>query len=109
MCETCWNAEQGLCLKCAPNVAVEIEAARVQGQVYGATEKAVNEGIQRGKKMDVKTEHQLVCPKCRTPTGGAKFCPNCGTKLAVSPKCPSCGAAAAEKDKFCPECGAKMA
>jgi len=49
------------------------------------------------------------CPKCNSPTMGAKFCPNCGapTKAAAAPaNCGQCGAAL-NGAKFCPECGAK--
>jgi hypothetical protein len=107
VCDTCWNAEGGLCLNCAPSAEVEIEAARAQGSVYAAGEKAALEGIQRGKKMDVKRDRQLVCPQCRAETKGAKFCPECGARLAVSMKCPSCGTEMAPGTKFCPECGTR--
>ena len=92
VCDTCWNKSKGLCLGCAPDAQVEIEAARASGEVYAAGEKAALEGIQRGKKMDVKRDRQLVCPQCGAETKGAKFCPDCGAKLAVKGACPKCAA-----------------
>jgi predicted amidophosphoribosyltransferase len=94
-------------MNCAPSAEVEIEAARAQGAVYAAGEKAALEGIQRGKQMDVKRDRQLVCPQCQAETKGAKFCPECGAKLAVSTNCSSCGTEMAPGTKFCPECGTK--
>lgn len=108
VCDTCWNTDKGLCMNCAPDAEVEIEAARAQGEVYAAGEKAALEGIQRGKKMDVKRSRQLVCPKCKTETKGAKFCPNCGFELASKLKCPGCSAEVSPGAKFCPECGQKI-
>jgi hypothetical protein len=107
VCDTCWNKGSGLCMNCAPSAEVEIEAARAQGAVYAAGEKAALEGIQRGKQMDVKRDRQLVCPQCQAETKGAKFCPECGAKLAVSSSCSSCGTEMTPGIKFCPECGAK--
>ena len=109
VCGVCWNKDKGLCLNCAPDAQVEIEAAIAQGEVYAAGEKAALEGIQRGKKMDVKRDRQLVCPDCNTETHGAKFCPNCGKQLAVTDKCPSCATSVSPGTKFCPECGSKIA
>jgi hypothetical protein len=108
VCDSCWNSAKGLCLNCAPSAEVEIEAARAQGEVYAAGEKAALEGIQRGKKMDVKRDRQLVCPKCNTETRGAKFCPNCGEKLGTKSACPECSTEVEPGTKFCPECGHKM-
>jgi len=108
VCDICWNREKGLCLNCAPSAEVEIEAARAEGEVYAVGEKAALEGIQRGKKMDVKASRQLVCPQCGAETKGAKFCPGCGAKLAVSARCPACSAEVSPGAKFCPECGKKM-
>jgi rRNA maturation endonuclease Nob1 len=108
VCDTCWNEEKGLCLNCAPSAEVEIEAARAQGEVYAAGEKAALEGIQRGKQMDVKRDRQLVCPQCGAETKGAKFCPECGAKLAVHIRCPGCSREISPGTKFCPECGKKL-
>lgn len=108
VCSTCWNAGKGLCYNCAPNAEVEIEAARASGEVSAAGEKAALEGIQRGKKMDVTRDRQLVCPECGAETKGAKFCPECGFKMAVKSACPECSAEIQPDAKFCPECGHRM-
>jgi hypothetical protein len=105
VCDRCWNADCGLCLNCAPDAAAEIEAAKAQGMLYGAGEKAALEGIRRGKRMEVKGKRQMVCPQCGEATGGSKFCPHCGAKLATERKCAGCGAKLPQAAKFCPECG----
>jgi len=104
-CDECWNTEAGLCKSCAPSAEVEIEAAKASGMVYAVGEKAALEGIQQGKKMDVKRDRQVVCPKCGTPNEGAKFCPGCGEKLSVKQFCTECGGEVPAGAKFCPECG----
>jgi hypothetical protein len=108
VCDTCWSKTKGLCLQCAPDAGVEIDAARAEGEVQAAREAAMAEGQTRGKKMDVKRDRQLVCPKCNAETHGARFCPECGEKLAVKSQCPKCSAEVAPGTKFCPECGAKL-
>ena len=108
VCDVCWNNDKGLCRECAPDAQVEIEAARAAGEVYAAGEKAALEGIQRGTKMDVKRDRQLVCPQCGAETKGAKFCSECGAKLAQKVTCPGCQAEADQAVKFCPECGRKL-
>ena len=107
MCDRCWNKEKGLCQKCAPNIAAEVEAAKAQGQTAAAVEKAAEEGRRQAVKVDVKPDRQLVCPKCNAETKGAKFCPECGEKLAVKSACPACNAEIPSGTKFCPECGKK--
>ncbi len=108
VCDQCWNTDNGLCLNCAPNAEVEIEAARAAGQTQAAGEKAALEGTRLGQNMDVKRDRQLVCPQCKAETKGAKFCPNCGYKLAVKANCPKCSAEVPAGAKFCPECGQTM-
>lgn len=105
VCASCVDKSSGMCFNCAPDVNVEIAAARAQGEVQGATESALEEGIKRGKKHDVKHDHQLVCPKCSAETHGAKFCPECGNKMGVKGQCGGCKAAIKPDAKFCPECG----
>jgi hypothetical protein len=101
VCDAGYNRDSGLCLKCAPDTEMKIEAARAQGKVYAAGEKAALEGIQRGKKMDVKRERQLVCPECDKETHGAKFCPEYGFKMAAKTACPACSAEVSPGAKFC--------
>jgi len=108
VCDKCWNKEKGLCYDCAPSVEVEIEAARNQGELDMASQRAIAEGQARAEKLDVKTDKQLVCPSCGAETHGAKFCPDCGTKLAISLQCSGCSAEVAPGTKFCPECGTKI-
>lgn len=107
-CDICWNTGKGLCRDCAPDAAVEIDAARAEGEVQSAREAARAEGLERGQELDVKRDRQLVCPQCGAETHGAKFCPQCGTKLAVTTNCPKCSAAMAPGANFCPECGEKL-
>jgi rRNA maturation endonuclease Nob1 len=108
-CTRCWNTAKGLCRQCAPDAEIEVEAARAEGEVAAAREAATEEGIRRGKTVDVKRDRQLVCPQCGAETKGAKFCPECGGKLATKTACPGCGKEAPPGVKFCPECGQKLA
>jgi hypothetical protein len=108
-CHRCWNAQKGLCRQCAPDAGVEVEAARAEGEVAAVREEATAEGLQRGKKIDVKRDRQLVCPQCGAETKGAKFCPECGAKLAQKISCPGCKSEVGPGLKFCPECGQKLA
>lgn len=106
VCDRCFNSGSGLCYNCAPDVEVEIEAARNQGEVQGATENAVAEGVRRGSRREVGRGRQLVCPACGAETHGAKFCPECGQRLGVPGVC-ACGTRIPAGAKFCPECGAR--
>lgn len=107
VCDTCWNGDRGLCLNCAPDAEVEVESAMVQGELEAAREKGIAAGRERGQKIDTGKKRQLVCPKCKTETHGAKFCPECGFQMAVKGKCSGCGAEMSPAAKFCPECGQK--
>lgn len=107
VCDKCFNAQKGLCYDCAPSVEVEVEAARNQGELEMASQRAKTEGEARGGQVDVKTDKQLVCPNCGAEAHGAKFCPECGSKLAVNLQCGGCGAELTPGTKFCPECGTK--
>jgi membrane protease subunit (stomatin/prohibitin family) len=109
VCDSCWNGDAGLCRGCAPSAELEIEAAKASGMVYAVGEKAALEGIQQGKKMDVKRDRQVVCPQCGAPNEGAKFCPECGGALSVKKFCTECGGEVPAGAKFCPDCGAKSA
>jgi len=108
VCGVCWNGERGLCLNCAPDVEVEVEAAMAEGAVQAAREKGVARGQELGAQVDTEKKRQLVCPECRTETHGAKFCPNCGKQMGVKDKCSKCSAEVAPGTKFCPECGQKL-
>lgn len=108
VCDPCFSTASGLCSNCAPDVNVAIATARAQGEVQGATGSAMEEGLARGKKRDVKRAQQLVCPSCSAETRGAKFCPECGTKMAVKASCSACSCEIEPGTKFCPECGHKQ-
>ncbi|WP_334190160.1 zinc ribbon domain-containing protein [Noviherbaspirillum sp.] len=105
VCAPCTDKASGFCLNCAPDVEVQIAAARAQAESQGAMEAAVEEGLKRGRKRDVKRDVQLVCPGCNAETRGAKFCPECGHKMAVKSNCSGCSAEIAPGTRFCPECG----
>lgn len=105
VCGQCFSVDRGLCTNCAPNVAAEVEAARTQGLIGEATQRAREEGASRAVEMDVKTQKQLVCSQCRAETHGARFCPECGTKQASAGTCGGCSATVPTGSKFCPECG----
>lgn len=105
VCRSCTDSASGLCFSCAPNVNVEIAAARAQGEIAGATEMALEEGVLRGKRRDVKRELQLTCPSCKAETHGAKFCPECGTKTTTSASCKACSSDIPLDVRFCPACG----
>ncbi len=107
VCDRCWNTAKGLCYNCAPDVEIEIEAARNQGEIQAATENAQAQGVKRGGQRDVSRDRQLVCPECKAETHGAKFCPSCGHKLAISNSCSACGTPLPPGSRFCPECGHK--
>ncbi len=108
VCDACWNTHNGLCLECAPSAEVQIESARAQGKAEKAAELAREVGQKQAEKLDVVQERQLVCPRCKTETKGAKFCPECGFNVkSANLTCPLCGVEA-KGAKFCPECGAKI-
>ncbi len=105
VCDRCWNRGKGLCLQCAPDVQAEIESAKARGETDAAIEAATEEGRSRGKKLDVKTDRQLVCPSCGEKAGGGKFCAACGAKMDTKACCPECGKPVTPADAFCRECG----
>ena len=106
VCEPCWSIAKGLCRSCAPDASVEVNAARATGEIEAAKERATEAGRQSGAAVDVSADSQLVCPKCKSETHGAKFCPECGEKLMVTLTCKQCSKAIPSGSKFCPECGA---
>jgi len=108
VCASCFDAENGLCYNCAPNVNVKITQARAQGEVSAASELANDEGKVRGARRDVTQAMQLVCPQCRCETHGAKFCPECGFKMAQQVACSSCSTQLQPGTKFCTECGTRQ-
>jgi Double zinc ribbon len=107
VCAQCWNAERGLCLNCAPDVASEVESARAHGLADAAASAAREAGASQAAGVNVTAPRQLVCPQCSTETHGGKFCRECGHKLGIPGACPSCSAPIPAGAKFCPECGTR--
>ncbi|MEW1720809.1 zinc ribbon domain-containing protein [Streptomyces sp. NPDC093109] len=107
VCNRCWNAEQGICLNCAPDTAAEAVAARQRGLNDMASERAYAAGQQAGQRFDGGAARQLVCPQCHTETRGSAFCPGCGHQLARPDTCGSCHAEVPASSAFCPSCGTR--
>lgn len=107
VCQRCWNADQGICLTCAPDTAAEALAAQRRGLNDMVAERAYSVGQQAGEQFDVNTPRQLVCPQCRTETHGTAFCPGCGHELAQQDTCGSCHAELPAGAVFCPGCGTR--
>jgi hypothetical protein len=101
--ETCFNAQRGLCVNCAPNLASEMEAERSSVEISQMRDAVRAKTIFSGDTSERSTE----CPSCGKPVGSEKFCGNCGTPLGT-PKCPKCGAEVAAGLSFCGNCGNKM-
>jgi len=106
--QRCWNESRGLCLECAPDVAIETAAA----QAGVITDQAV--AAVRSREYDVKSyvagdALRAACPQCGAAlSSGAKFCAECGARLEQAHFCTECGAPIEAQAKFCPECGAKQ-
>ena len=103
VCDTCWNEEEGLCVKEAPRVAVEVAAAKAEAMRAQIRAKAAETQVFKGEI----TAKQTICPSCGKPAGMGKFCNNCGAPLGLL-KCKKCGATNQAGTKFCGECGAKL-
>jgi hypothetical protein len=101
--ETCFNAQRGLCVNCAPNLATEMEAERSSVEISQMRDAVRAKTIFSGDTSERVTE----CPNCGKPVGSEKFCANCGQALGT-PKCPQCGAEMAAGAKFCGNCGNKV-
>jgi Double zinc ribbon len=102
--ETCFNKARGLCVRCAPNLAAEMEAERSSVEISQMREAVGGQQIFSGDTSARATE----CPSCGKPVGSEKFCGNCGTPLGVA-KCSKCGAELASGTTFCGNCGTKVA
>lgn len=64
-CDRCWSIDSGLCRNCAPDIASEVQAARLSGTLEAATTQARSAGTALADKVDVTTPHQLCLPKVR--------------------------------------------
>ncbi|MBB1246238.1 zinc ribbon domain-containing protein [Streptomyces durbertensis] len=107
VCGRCWNVEAGMCLRCVPDTAAEVQAARHRGLNREATRRAEEVGEARAAGYDVDTPRQLVCPSCSTETRGGAFCHGCGHRLAQAAQCGSCRADLPAGAGFCPGCGSR--
>ena len=101
--ETCFNAQRGLCVNCAPNLAAEMEAERTSVELSQMREAMAGQKVFSGDTGARATE----CPNCGKPVGSEKFCGNCGQALGVA-KCPKCGSEIASGLRFCGNCGSKV-
>ncbi|RUL75424.1 zinc ribbon domain-containing protein [Dyella choica] len=109
VCERCWNIDSGLCQRCAPDLAAEIQTAKHAGTIEVATQQARLAGNSAAANLDTVTSRQLVCPSCNAETRGAKFCPQCGHNLAAPANCRACNHTLPAGSRFCPECGQGVA
>ncbi len=103
VCETCWNEQEELCVKCAPRENVAIASATARAKVTQMEKRASETKLFTGELGSKVT----VCPKCGKPAGKGKFCANCGGPMSMM-KCGKCGAANPPGTKFCGECGKKL-
>lgn len=103
VCETDWNEQEGLCVKDAPRVNVEVATARAEKMVSDIRTKA---GQTRVFDGEIESK-QTICPRCDKPAGEGKFCNNCGTNLAMN-ECERCGATSPAESRFCGECGNRL-
>ena len=103
VCETDWNEQEGLCVKDAPRVNVEVASARAEKMASDIRTKA---GQTRVFDGEIESK-QTICPRCDKPAGEGKFCNNCGTNLTMN-ECERCGATSPAESRFCGECGNRL-
>ncbi len=103
VCEADWNEQEGLCVKDAPRVNVEVASARAEKMVSDIRTKA---GQTRVFDGEIESK-QTICPRCDKPAGEGKFCNNCGTNLTMN-ECERCGATSPAESRFCGECGNRL-
>ena len=102
--ETCWNEARGLCVSCAPKLAVEMEAERQQVEIQQMRQAMQGQTVFTG---DTSTR-TTVCTNCGKPVGSEKFCSNCGTPVGLA-KCTNCGNDLPPGARFCGNCGTAVA
>jgi hypothetical protein len=123
--KVCWNAERGLCSRCAPILEREAVATQAQLAVRQTTQALESQDQTLGIHFapgaavgaaPVPPVHDLpqpshpaalvqACAKCHAPSHGGKFCEQCGAALARPEACNHCGCRLEPAAKFCPECG----
>jgi hypothetical protein len=117
--EVCWNAKASQCIKCAPNLAKEFDAAVAAGQKEQIWRQARDPSL-IGKTMggfDLSAASNpatgpapvsgAAC-ECGAQNQSGKFCQECGKPLSTKKFCPGCGAEGAPGAKFCAGCGGKL-
>ncbi len=119
--EVCWNAQAGLCTRCAPNFEVSIAAEHAQAKVLAARQQLQDKAhhadyvsaVDLGAKAVVASpprpaDEAYRCAMCGVALAeGVRFCSQCGTPRAET-GCPGCGAALGAHAKFCGQCGARV-
>jgi hypothetical protein len=117
--EVCWNAKANQCIKCAPNLAKEFDAAVASGQRDQIWRQARDQEL-IGRTMggfDLRPEvNPATGPaavsgascECGATNQSGKFCQECGKPLSTKKFCSGCGAEAAAGAKFCAGCGGKL-
>lgn len=103
VCADCWNAEEGLCIECAPRESAYAAQARNRAMRYNIDTAAENTVVWHGN-LEMRS---TTCPACGKPAGSGKFCNHCGAPLSTN-KCANCGAPLTPGLKFCGECGAPV-
>ena len=103
VCASDWNEQEGLCVKCAPRVNVEVAAARGQRMVEDIKSKAKETTVFTG---EIESK-QTLCPRCQKPAGEGNFCNNCGANLSLL-LCEKCGAESPSGTRFCGQCGNRL-
>ena len=117
--EVCWNTKANQCIKCAPNLAKEFDAAVATGQKDQIWRQARDPSL-IAKTMggfDLSAPENpatagastATCGECGAGNQSGKFCQECGKPLVTKKVCGGCGAEAAAGAKFCAGCGGKIA
>ena len=103
-CDNCWNADEGTCVACVPQLDAELASIRREAKLNKAREAA----YERAEVSDADlTDRVVSCRECSAPVGRGKFCPECGTPVSLTRTCAGCEAEVPASAKFCPECGEK--
>lgn len=106
--DRCWNTGRGLCLDCAPNVAVAAAQAQAETIAQQARQKVSDRQYEVDQYTDGDTL-QAGCPECGADLNPkAKFCGECGTPVKAKKFCIECGTTLEGAVKFCPACGTKQ-
>ena len=117
--EVCWNAKASQCIKCAPNLAKEFDAAVAAGQkeqiwrqardssLIGRTMGGFDLAAPTNPATGPAAVSGAAC-ECGAQNQSGKFCQECGKPLSTKKFCTGCGAEAAAGAKFCAGCGGKL-